>query len=147
MYYNVQTGQPQKSKVYLICGAPGGGKTTYVMQHKEPGDFVLDLDLIRQAFGAPQKTDECFQRQVLLVRDLLYNEIVHQQIGCKNIWIISGLPKLSKRRAVSLQLGAEIIFIKAKKIDCIRRVMSDDSQKDKAKQIEIINEYFDKLEE
>lgn len=147
MYFNTQTGQPLKPKVYLVCGAPGSGKTTYVMQHKEPGDFILDLDLIRQALGAPQKTDECFQQQVLLIRDLLYTEIQFNHIGCKNIWVISGLPDRYERASVAQRLGAEVIFVKTKKIDCIRRVMRDDSRKDKAKQLNIINEYFDRLEE
>lgn len=30
MYYDPQTNQPRRSKVYLVCGAPASGKTTYV---------------------------------------------------------------------------------------------------------------------
>ncbi len=147
MYFNTLKGKPEKTKVYLVCGAPGSGKTTYVMQHKESGDFILDLDIIRQALGAPHKTAECFQRQILMIRDMLYSEIANQRIGCKNVWVISGLPQRSKRLAVAQQLDAEIIFIKTKKIDCIRRILKDSNRKDKSKQIDIINEYFNELEE
>ena len=81
MYYDPQTNQPRRSKVYLVCGAPASGKTTYVKQHKEPGDFVLDLDVLRQALGAPVKISDCFQPQVMAIRDLLYQHIVFNKIG------------------------------------------------------------------
>ena len=39
-------------KVFLINGAPGSGKTTYVQSRRQPGDLVLDLDYICSALNA-----------------------------------------------------------------------------------------------
>lgn len=30
--------------MFIVCGPPGSGKTTYVEAHRKPGDFVFDLD-------------------------------------------------------------------------------------------------------
>lgn len=42
MYYDPQTNQPRRSKVYLVCGAPASGKTTYVKQHKEQQRKIIE---------------------------------------------------------------------------------------------------------
>lgn len=41
----------------IVCGPPGSGKTTYVNQHKQPGEIVFDYDYIAEALGA--KPYEC----------------------------------------------------------------------------------------
>lgn len=145
MYYDVQLNRPMPSKVFLVCGAPASGKSTYVNERKLPGDFILDLDVLRQALGAPSKTSECFQAQVLAIRELLYNHIGFNRIGAKTIWVISGLPDREIRLATAKRLNAEIVFINTPYEKCIAHAMADSTRKDKDKQRQIINEYFSKL--
>ena len=145
MYFDLKTGKPKKSKVYLICGAPASGKSTYVNEHKSPGDMVVDLDLIRQALGAPHKTSSLFQKQILQIRDLLYDEIQFNNVGCENIWVISGLPDSTVRQQTARRLNAEIIFMKTSLDECIKRASLDGERIDKETQYRIISEYFEKL--
>lgn len=142
MYYDPQTNQPHRSKVYLVCGAPASGKTTYVKQHKEQGDFVLDLDVLRQALGAPAKVSDCFLPQVMAIRDLLYQHIVFNKIGAKTIWVIAGLPERQRRMAVARHLKAELVFLPTPKEECIERAMNDPERQDKEQQRKIIEGYF-----
>lgn len=115
MFYNSATGRIEKTKVFLVCGSPASGKTTYVNNHKSPGDFVFDIDLIRQALGATHKTADCFQPLILEIRRLVYNSLRLQAIGAKNAWVISGLPTKAERERTAKEIGAEIIFLHAKR--------------------------------
>ena len=142
MYYDPQTNQPRRSKVYLVCGAPASGKTTYVKQHKEPGDFVLDLDVLRQALGAPAKISDCFQPQVMAIRDVLYQHIVFNKIGAKTIWVIAGLPERQRRLDMARYLKAELIYMQTPKEECLKRAMNDPERQDKEQQRKIIEGYF-----
>lgn len=145
MYYDKTINRPMRSKVYLVCGAPASGKTTYVAEHKEAGDFVLDLDVLRQALGAPAKTSDCFQQQVMAIRELLYQHIAFNKIGAKAVWVIAGLPNLNQRAAVAKRLNAQIISMPTSKEECIKRAMHDTERSDKEKQRQIIEQYFNQM--
>ena len=37
----------------VVYGPPGSGKTTYVNEHRKPGDVVIDMDALCVALGSP----------------------------------------------------------------------------------------------
>ncbi len=37
----------------VVTGPPCSGKTTYVREHAEPGDIVIDFDILAEAIGSP----------------------------------------------------------------------------------------------
>lgn len=39
--------------LYLVTGPPASGKSTWVTDHAQPGDIVIDYDHIAQALGSP----------------------------------------------------------------------------------------------
>ena len=41
--------------LHYVIGPPGAGKTTWVAQHRSPGDLVLDLDALAVALGSQTK--------------------------------------------------------------------------------------------
>ena len=59
------------SKMYLMIGAPGCGKSYYITQHKQPEDLVISRDKIR--FGMLKDGDEYFSKE-----KEVYNEFIKQ---------------------------------------------------------------------
>lgn len=43
--------------VTVVTGPPCSGKSTYVRTHAQPGDIVIDFDVMAQAFGSPVAHD------------------------------------------------------------------------------------------
>ena len=43
--------------ITVVSGKPGSGKTTYVAEHKSPGDLVIDFDAMAVAMGSPVSHD------------------------------------------------------------------------------------------
>jgi hypothetical protein len=41
----------------VVTGPPCSGKSTYVREHANPGDIVVDFDTIAQALGSPKPHD------------------------------------------------------------------------------------------
>ena len=42
----------------IVTGPPCAGKTTYVSEHAQPGDIIIDFDAMAAAFGAPGRQHE-----------------------------------------------------------------------------------------
>ena len=49
--------RPRIANTTLVWGPPCAGKTTYVLEHKQPGDVVIDYDTLAVALGSPHTHD------------------------------------------------------------------------------------------
>lgn len=142
--YFDEEGNLKSTNVYIVYGSPGSGKTTYVKEHREYGDLVVDLDLIKQAISMEGKTDapDNLLPIVLYVRDCLYNVIQDRKLHCRNVWIIASLPKKKEREELRDRLRAELIFMDVDIHECLNRAMNDDERGNKKLQEEIISKWF-----
>ncbi len=59
------------SRMYMMIGAPGVGKSYYIEQHKNPGTLVISRDKIR--FSMLGEKDEYFSKE-----KAVYNEFINQ---------------------------------------------------------------------
>lgn len=135
---------PKPIKVYIVYGSPASGKTTYVRDHMNNGDMVIDLDLIGQALAMSNThTPESIFPTVLKIRDFLYEIISKRDIETDCVWVVAGLPHREEREKLKAKLHAELIYIESTVNDCLQRAMRDDDREDKAKQRRII-EYWHK---
>ncbi|MDD3122650.1 MAG: AAA family ATPase [Candidatus Izemoplasmatales bacterium] len=143
VFFN-ERGDMMKSKVYIVYGSPGSGKTTYVKEHKEYGDLVIDFDLIKQSISMESKTEapDNLLEYAKGIRDYLYTMIEQRNIQSKNVWVIAGLPKKEQRRRLASRLDAELIFIDTDLQTCIEHIMNDSERKDKEKQVQLIDNWF-----
>lgn len=147
--YFDENGELKEIKKYIVYGAPGAGKTTYVNKHRQYGDLVVDLDLIKQAISMEGKTNapDNLLSVANAIRETIYREIEANKVDCKNIWIIASLPYKNERIILSKRLKAELVFINTDILSCIDNAMNDDSRSDKQLQKYIINKWFEVYEQ
>ena len=147
-YYYDDNGEIQPFRVYIVWGAPGSGKTTYVRKHIQQGDIVIDLDLIGRALSLADKTDvpRNIERIAYDIRDYLYTQIEQKALDAKRVWVIAGLPKKEQRQQIASRLNAELVFIESNFKECYQHILHDDERKDKALQLAIIEKWFKDFE-
>lgn len=134
-------------EVIIVSGAPASGKTTYVKNNMQVGDFVVDLDAIRYAVSfAEQRTPvNNLTPSIMAIRDFIYSMIEQNTITAPRCWVIAGLPHKAARDKLSARLGARVVFMNTTEIECIQRAMQDTTRDDKEFQIKIITDYFTAL--
>lgn len=139
----------QKKDVNIVYGSPGAGKTTYVLEHMQDGDLIVDLDRLLSAitFKEVYQGNEALKPYVYAMRDSLYDSL-EKRIGSLNkAWIIACLPKKKEREYLAKRLRAELIHIDTNEKECIKRAMLDDRRTNKYQQKKIIEKYFKDYEE
>lgn len=148
--YIDENGFLQKQKVFVVWGAPASGKSTYVAAHKQAGDLVVDLDLLKAAlYGKTERCEACGDNLLPLavsIRDFILVQVRRGAVDCKNVWVIASLPKRSERNALRESLNAELVYIESNYHECIRRAGLDSSRRDRDFQRYIIDKWFEAVE-
>lgn len=117
-----------KQCVYLVYGSPRAGKTTWVKQHAEKEDIILDVDKIWQMISIndlyikPNK----LTTPVFVIRDKIYDIIKTRTGKWDNAYIIGGYPYAAERERVIKETGATPVFIDETIETCMQRAQGDD---------------------
>lgn len=134
-------------RVFLISGAPGSGKSTYVRNNKKFGDLVLDLDFIGAALiGEPENIHKSYDNLlsiVLAVRETIYNAIANNKGNWKRAFVITTQANVLELNSIAQRLKAEIIIMNTSKEECLRRIKNDFSRKHRQNLFErLVIEWF-----
>lgn len=148
-YFDEQ-GIMQMRKVYLVYGSPRAGKTTYVREHMENGDCVIDLDAILAAFhlnGTRAKHDNLLWI-ALDVRNYLYDQLENRSrsYDCKHVWVIGGFPKRKERRELCERLGADAIYIDTPQKECENRALYTNEYGDAEYSLNVVKSWWNQFE-
>ena len=137
-----------KAKRFIVWGSPASGKTTYVKKHLEPGDLVVDLDMIKYAISFQSDQPVNLNPIAFYIRDYLYSVIEQGQADCRNVWIIGCFPKRSEREELANRLGAELVHMGADYKTCIERAGADKRSYSYGATIRkaLIDKYFENYE-
>lgn len=83
------------TRIMLVIGPPGGGKTSYVQEHKDPDDLVVDYDAIAEAFGSDDTHDHeaGLHRSVMIARNAVLDALRRGETEARRAWIVSANPK------------------------------------------------------
>ncbi len=114
----------REKAVYIVYGAPMAGKKTFVYENMEPGDIVIDMDLLYQAVSMMPMYDkpDNLKYNVFSIRNHLIDNIKTRYGGFRSAWVIGGYPEKFIREKLSDDLRAELIYIEADKEICIERL-------------------------
>lgn len=132
----------QASPIWLVCGPPAAGKTTYVLQRAQPTDLIVDFDGLLQACTLPrearlidQKTLSGFAPYIWAAYDAMIAQresmIEGAHYHTKNdvfmppMWIIGGMPDRKRRRNMAARLGASSLILAIPPDQCRRHLMHD----------------------
>lgn len=110
--------------VYIICGPPMSGKTTYVQAHMLPGDIVMDMDRLYEAISFLDRYNkpECLKYNVFHIRNCILDQIKNRYGKYNTAWIIGGYARKVERERLAYETGADIIVMNTKKEECIQRL-------------------------
>lgn len=110
--------------LHIVTGAPCSGKSTYVREHAQAGDVIVDFDLIAQALGSdtPHASDGAIRAATFAARTALINHLV----DAKNVeaWIIHTSPCKWQLDAYEKAV-AEIIELDTDLETCLQRARED----------------------
>jgi predicted kinase len=134
-------GYQQKKKVFVVYGPPLSGKKTYVKKYIQRRDIVIDMDRLYEAVTMSKEKPNCIFYNVIGVYNQLVDNVKTRYGKWQNAFIIGTLADKYKRNKLIQELGAEGIYIKATKEECLVRA------KDKEGYDKYINKWFDTYSE
>lgn len=127
------------------------GKSSYVMEHMEQGDLVVDMDELYKAVSFMPKYNkpENLKYNVFAIRNSIIDNIKTRYGGFRTAWIVGGYPRKAERQRLIETLGATPIFLDVSKEECIKRldICNDYRSEHKDEWNEYIEKWFDDYRE
>lgn len=94
-----------KHRVTLVCGPPCAGKTTYVAEQANPGDTVLDIDVLAKLNGSPR--DHGHEGRYYRAAQVEYQALCALvRTSTVPAWVIRGAPEPAARQKLAEACGA-----------------------------------------
>ena len=113
----------KQSLVTIVCGPPGSGKTTYVREHMQHGDLVIDLDTIISTLSGLPVYDKptsilpfAWEVRRAIFRQL---EMPH---SVNHVWVIGCYPKRFEREELRQRFNGEVVVLDVPREECLKRI-------------------------
>jgi uncharacterized protein len=123
--------------LYIVTGAPCSGKTTYVQEHKQDTDVVIDLDFLAQALGSKDLYEHprAIKATALSARKQAIKTCIENNF---NAWVVDTKPSKESIETYK-QAKAEFIALDIDEETCLQRC----EQENRPQQTrEAIEQYF-----
>jgi 5-methylcytosine-specific restriction endonuclease McrA/predicted kinase len=142
--------KPSRIPLFIVCGSPGSGKSTFVNNNKQRKDLVIDLDEIISTISGREIYQADFDRYIknaILYRNqLLYS--LNKTKTYKRAWFITTAARLKHREFWRESLEPIKLFVLETPRDtCINRIKQDTRRKGKEEAyIKACRRWWDKYE-
>lgn len=105
----------------LVAGPPCGGKSTFVRDHAEPGDLIVDWDLLLMAItpGGHHMDPGPLRPYLAAARDAILARL--RTCPWQRAWIINSAPSRTRRESYRTQYGAGSVVVMAPREVCLTR--------------------------
>ena len=122
----------KRREVYLIYGSPCSGKSTYLDTVRMPGDFIIDIDLMRQCVSGqpPHIITPSLRSIVFGMRDYLMECVKYRRGKWQRCYILGGFPLQAERERICDEVGASEIYIESTKEECLSRLEKNPNHRD-----------------
>ena len=131
-YCEEHTARQRTTKVTLVCGPPGSGKTTYVLKRFQRSDLIVDFDGLFSALsGLPfrDKPPELFPF-VFAAKEAVLNRL-HKGSEVRHAWIIMGGAKREDRNEIVSKYGADLVVLEERAEECERRILESRGEEER----------------
>lgn len=107
----------------VVCGPPGAGKTTHVLESAQVDDLVLDQDALAEEIeGAPYwSLTEAAKDRILRARNSRLADFCKGATTHKRCWLIATSGSFKQRRFWA-ELGADVVVIHPGTDECLARI-------------------------
>jgi len=107
--------------IHIISGPPCSGKSTYVAEHAQSGDTIIDYDSLTECFGGQRWTHQ--KRDIVLAaRSAAIDHVLSHPD--EEAWIIDSRPSSVMMTRYN-DAGAEMVTIKEERDTCLSRAVAD----------------------
>lgn len=113
------------TNVTVVTGPPAAGKTTHVRQHTQPGDVIIDYDLIANALSGQDADNHYHPTHIQAITRAARQAALDAAINTSaRTWLIHAMPS-EKQQANYSARGAEIITIDPGKDVVMKRIKAE----------------------
>lgn len=79
------------ARLMLVTGPPCSGKSTYVAEHKAPGDLVIDYDALAVALGSDDthRHPDGIRHEAVGLRRVLVHRVRSGTVRAARVWLIA----------------------------------------------------------
>ena len=138
----------KKKSVYIVHGAPGSGKTTYVQRRRSANDLVVDMDYLCAALNGSNSLYQNYESVLsvaLKLRECVFAEIESRSGKWENAWVITASADKKEVADLARRLRGEVIPIDVSREQCIRNLLNDPRRSGHADRfVALANKWYDK---